>query len=242
MRRIGQDGDDAVEILTASGARFTASFAISTLPLGVMQQSTGLFDPSLPPRKIASLSKLGMGLLDKVILVYDRAWWAQDGATAHSIIPASTRPEDTLLPGSKTSAMFFLAHSTQPELCLFIGGSRGRVLEKLSDEETVRWAHDLAASHMATDGQRATKPVKTHVTRWCGDAFALGSYAYLPASTGASPLDMIELSRAIWSDRLGFAGEATEHDLFASAHGAYVSGEREARRILGVVAERKAAQ
>lgn len=227
--------------MTASGARFTASYAVSTLPLGVMQRhSAHLFDPPLPPRKTQSLAKVGMGLLDKVILVYDQAWWTRDAQTAHTIIPASASPDDTLLPGSKPSAMFFLAHTSKPELCLFIGGSRGRVLETLSDDAASRWAHDLAASSLPAAGQRATPPIKTHVTRWAADPFSLGSYAYLPASTGASPLDMIELSRSIWDDRLGFAGEATEHDLFASAHGAYVSGEREARRILGVVAEKAA--
>lgn len=241
VERIAQLGDDEVEIKTQSGLRFTASYAISTLPLGVMQRATHLFDPPLPPRKLESLGKLRMGLLNKVFLQYERAWWPQeDHAVCHVILPASLEPADALLRKIKPSAMSFLASGSRPELCLFVGGSAAAELKMLSDAEASSWAHSLAASSLAADGERATDPIKTHVTRWNADSYSLGSYAYVPASTGASPLDMIELSRAVWSDRLGFAGEATEHNLFASAHGAYVSGEREARRILAVVAGRAA--
>jgi polyamine oxidase len=35
------------------------------------------------------------------------------------------------------------------------------------------------------------------------------------------------------SERLLFAGEATHEEFFATVHGAYMSGIREAKRILG---------
>lgn len=133
VKRISKDGDQGVTIATASDASYAADYAISTLPLGVMQAGDVTFDPPLPPRKLESLKKLGFGLLNKVMLVYDQPFWTQDGRSAHVIVPDSVKPGSTLLPETAPSAMFIVAHATQPELCLFVGGVRGRSADMRHD-------------------------------------------------------------------------------------------------------------
>ena len=61
----------------ASGARHTARYAVVTVPLGVLKKAGALtFAPPLPPANQAGIAALGMGLYEKVVLVFDRAWWS----------------------------------------------------------------------------------------------------------------------------------------------------------------------
>lgn len=74
------------------------------------------------------------------------------------------------------------------------------------------------------------------VTRWSTDPFCRGSYAYIPVAkpgqdTAPSPLDLAQFATPVFHGRLGFAGEHTHCDQYASVHGAYASGLREAERI-----------
>src|SRR4051794_21003183 len=74
------------------------------------------------------------------------------------------------------------------------------------------------------------EPISCLVTRWSRDPFALGSYTYV--KVGGDPSDITELSEPIGDGRVRFAGEATSPHYLASCHGAYLSGIREARRLL----------
>lgn len=53
-----------------------ARSAVVTLPLGVLKASAAsLFSPALSSTKTTAISSLGMGTLDKIILIYSSAWW-----------------------------------------------------------------------------------------------------------------------------------------------------------------------
>ncbi len=65
-------------------------------------------------------------------------------------------------------------------------------------------------------------------TRWNEDAFARGSYSLFPP--GASYEDHDALAEP--AGRLLFAGEATHRTYPATVHGAYLSGVREAERVV----------
>lgn len=74
---------------TSGGTTFTfsAKFAICTVPLGVLKKrGSTLFSPALPSAKQGAITRLGMGLLNKVILEFpsasinsgpfaDGSWW-----------------------------------------------------------------------------------------------------------------------------------------------------------------------
>jgi monoamine oxidase len=122
----------------------------------------------------------------------------------------------------------------------FVGGKDGRDLEDLSEDAVRTWLHTLlqrALLGLPDAPSTAPDPTFCHITRWSQDPYALGSYTYIPAaikgevSEPASPLDLVELSRPLWDGRLGFAGEHTEMDHYASVHGALISGWREAARM-----------
>jgi monoamine oxidase len=66
-------------------------------------------------------------------------------------------------------------------------------------------------------------------TRWSSDPFSYGSYSYI--SVGAKTEYYDALARPI-DDRVFFAGEATHRTYPGTVHGAYLSGIREANRVM----------
>lgn len=68
------------------------------------------------------------------------------------------------------------------------------------------------------------------VTRWDTDEWALGSYSALPPGTPYWVRE--ELGKAVIKGRILLAGEYTATDYASTVHGAYLSGERAARRLL----------
>ena len=66
-----------------------------------------------------------------------------------------------------------------------------------------------------------------------------GSYTYVPVNANGSTIDRLaapvpdeSVASSNLPQQLLFAGEATNRTMYASAHGAFLSGIREARRIL----------
>jgi polyamine oxidase len=166
-----------------------------------------------------------------------------DGEPANFAAEGATADGDALPPGLAIRALFAQSYyplTQRPVLMFFFGGAHGEALERLSTERVQAWLHAaLARCLLRLPGAPASapEPLGCTVTRWSSDPLARGSYAYTRISEPgegeehASPLHMVELSRPLWDTRLGFAGEHTELDHFASAHGPAVSGWREAERV-----------
>jgi lysine-specific histone demethylase 1 len=69
-------------------------------------------------------------------------------------------------------------------------------------------------------------------TRWAADPFARGSYSHI--APGATVDDYATLSEPA-GPRLVLAGEHTSADAPATAHGAYLSGQRAAQQVIGAL-------
>ena len=66
--------------------------------------------------------------------------------------------------------------------------------------------------------------------RWGTDKYAFGSYSFL--ATGSTPDDNKNLEAPVGGGKVLFAGEATSYKYFGTVHGAYLSGQAAAKRIL----------
>jgi monoamine oxidase len=66
-------------------------------------------------------------------------------------------------------------------------------------------------------------------SRWQADPFARGAYSHMPP--GASPADNDALAAPV-GENLFFAGEATHRQYPGTVHGALLSGQREADRLI----------
>ena len=58
-------------------AKIDADAVLVTLPLGVLKSKSVQFSPALPSWKQESIERLGFGLLNKVVLCFDEAFWDQ---------------------------------------------------------------------------------------------------------------------------------------------------------------------
>lgn len=207
--RIADDGA-RVQIDTSHG-QVSADRVIVTVPLGVLKAGTIAFDPPLPDAKRRAIERLGFGLLNKVVLAFEEPFWPES-PDMFGLVGAG-QPVGDMLNG--------LTFADSPVLVGIRGGAAARSRESLSDEDTVAAVVEALA---------APEPTAAVVTRWASDPYARGSYSFL--AVGSSPADQRALAEPV-GDRLLFAGEATHEEFFATVHGAYMSGIREADRILG---------
>ena len=67
--------DLGVLVTTTHGDTLMGTSVIVTLPLGVLQAGSVTFDPPLPDTHTTAISRLGMGALEKVVIVADERWW-----------------------------------------------------------------------------------------------------------------------------------------------------------------------
>ena len=206
-----------VRVAVASGEVFSAERAIITLPLGVLQAGSVQFSPELPDWKRGAISRLAMGVVDKLVLSYPRRFWP---AKPHFLGYAARDGG-----GELAQIVNLYAATGQNALAIHFAGRRAKELEQQSDEHAVAAAQRILRIMF---GDSIPEPSAYRLTRWGQDPFSLGAYSYArPGSTGADH----DLLAAPVADRLFFAGEATHRRFPSTVHGAYLSGTREAERV-----------
>lgn len=201
----------------ANGETLIADRAIVTVPLGVLQAGDITFRPPLAPERQMAIRTLGMGLLNKCWLRFEKVAWPTDVDWIEWLGPKD----------GYWSQWLSLAQATgEPVLLAFHAGDQARETEKLTDAEMLE---NATAALQTMFGPGFPAPIGTQITRWSEDPFAKGAYSFNAiGSTGATRQS---LAGADWEGRLVFAGEAAEPDYWGTAHGALISG-RTAASIL----------
>jgi monoamine oxidase len=215
VQRIDWSGAE-VRVVTDK-AEFQADRVIVTLPLGVLKANRVEFQPKLPAATIEAITRLDMGTLNKCYLLFPKIFWPEHVDWIEYI------PERN---GEWVEWVSFARTSKLPVLLGLHAADEGRKIEKRTDAEIVASGMDTLRTIF---GQDIPQPVDHQITRWSSDPFALGSYSYYPL--GSHPDLRQQLAKPI-DGKLYFAGEATESDHFATAHGAYLSGLRAADEIM----------
>jgi monoamine oxidase len=196
--------------------KLRATRVLVTLPLGVLKSGAIAFTPALPEPKRIAIARLGMGILNKIYLRFPHVFWPKE-ADVIGMISAERGGLDEWVNTFK--------YTGQPLLLGFNSGRRAKYIEGLSNQAVVGLAMKVLRDIF---GQTIPDPEKSLITRWQSDPFSLGSYSSIPP--GASGKDYDTLAAPI-GDRVFFAGEATSRAYPATVHGAFLSGEREAKRI-----------
>ncbi|WP_137109996.1 FAD-dependent oxidoreductase [Rhodobacter sp. SY28-1] len=203
----------------ADGTTIAADQAIVTLPLGVLQSGQVTLAEPLAPARQAAIDSLGMGLLNKCWLRFDRIAWDDSVDWIEWLSPMDGHWSQWVSLGRALKA---------PVLLAFHAGSQAAEKEALDDASMMAEAHAALKSMFGT---AFPAPLAAQITRWSQDPFALGSYSFHAPDT--SPKTRRAFAGTDWDGRLIFAGEATEPDYSGTAHGAYLSGQTAARTILG---------
>ncbi len=205
-------------LVTAGDAIYRADCAVVTVPLGVLKANHITFSPALPSPKQDAIQRLAMGVLNKLYLRFDTAFWDTDADWIYATDPAQR--------GRWTSFVNMQPAVNAPVLLGFNAADYGIAVEDFSDADIVG---EAMATLRTLYGDAIPAPIGFLRTAWNSDPYALGAYSYY--AVGSSPEDRTALEAPV-SDVLFFAGEATRHDYPATVHGALLSGQAVAADVL----------
>lgn len=222
------DYEGSATIECDDGTVVEADSIVCTVPLGVLKQGSVTFDPPLPPWKSGAVERLGFGILNKVVLVYDRVFWDADRHIFGVLRDASNRHSTAQSDYASNRGRFFQWFNVSktsglPCLIALMAGDAGFDTEHSSNDSLVAEATMLLSSIF----RDVPNPVEAIVTRWGSDRFARGSYS--SAAPGMQPDDYDAMARPVGN--LYFAGEHTSGTHPATVHGAYLSGLRAASEV-----------
>ena len=204
----------------AGDTTFSADYALVTLPLGVLAAKSVRMSPPLSNAKNLAMSRLGIGRINKIFLFFDQAFW-----------PVKTQYFGFHAPVRGRFAYYMNYRTFSPFNCLvtFGFGIQGGIVEKMSEAQLIA---EITPHLKTIFGSRATAPKRAIATHWNEDPFARGAYSF--AGVGATEKDHETMAQPE-GQRLFFAGEHTHEKYRATVHGAYLSGVREADRIIAKV-------
>ncbi|XWS09939.1 hypothetical protein CRYUN_Cryun39dG0032800 [Craigia yunnanensis] len=215
-------GNEGVEVVVGDQT-FQADMVLCTVPLGVLKRKTIKFEPELPQRKLAAIERLGFGLLNKVAMVFPHVFWGEDLDTFGCL-------NDT----SENRGEFFLFYSYHtvsggPVLIALVAGEAAQTFERTDPSLLLHRVLSKLRGIYGPKGVDVPDPIQTICTRWGNDPLSYGSYSHVRVQSSGCDYDILAESVG---NRLFFAGEATTRQYPATMHGAYLSGLREASRIL----------
>jgi lysine-specific histone demethylase 1 len=216
------------------GETIAADHVVYTGSLGTLKGRTVQFEPPLPEWKSKAIDRLGFGVMNKVVLVFDEAFWDVNrdmfGLLRSANDPESMKQEDY----ATNRGRFYLfwncvKTSGLPVLIALMAGDAALQAETRPDAEIVSEVTSQLRNIFKTT--TVPDPLETIVTRWKSDRFTRGSYSFVAAE--ALPGDYDLVAKPVGN--LHFAGEATCGTHPATVHGAYLSGLRAAAEIIETV-------
>ncbi|KAL2763957.1 spermine oxidase isoform 2 [Daubentonia madagascariensis] len=212
-------------------------------PRGVLKrQYTSFFRPGLPTEKVAAIHRLGIGTTDKIFLEFEEPFWGPECNSLQFVwedeADSSTLtypPElwyrkicgfDVLYPPER------YGHVLSGWIC----GEEALVMERCDDEAVAEICTEMLRQF--TGNPNIPKPRRILRSAWGSNPYFRGSYSYTQVGSSgadveklAKPLPCAESSKTAPMQVL-FSGEATHRKYYSTTHGALLSGQREAARLI----------
>lgn len=213
------DYTDAKIKIIHNGNISEADYVIVTVPLGVLKANKIQFTPALPIDKQFAINKIGMNCVNKFLLTWNTAFW--DDVQYISYTPAIKDKFNYFVNVKKF-------HPAVNALMTFAYADYARQTETMTDAQII----GEVMSHLKDIyGTSIPNPTNLLRTKWQTNENAFGAYSYTAVGTEMKHFE--DLAATI-NNKLFFAGEHTEVDYFSTAHGAYLSGLREANKIINL--------
>ncbi|MDX5476780.1 MAG: FAD-dependent oxidoreductase [Bacillaceae bacterium] len=208
--------DSKVHIKTST-TEYISDYVIVTVPLGVLKKGLIRFNPELPKEKQEAINKIGFFHVNKVFLQWETSFWDEEqfiGMTSHSV-----QKFNYFVNVNKMDP-------TQNVLITFAYGDEARKMEEKKDEVIIEEVMQILK---VMYGNSIPYPTSILRSNWINNENTYGSYSFPTVDT--IPLHFDHMAETI-ENKVFFAGEHTIKDYFSYAHGAYLSGHREADKII----------
>lgn len=225
VSRIYQNRSGSAIVTTEDGTRYHAKKVIVSIPTPIYKHIT--FQPPLPLDKLKYSSNSMLGYYAKMILLWDKPWWREDGfcgMTQSFVGPASvTRDTSDNLDG-------------QFSLTCFIVGQPGRDWSRLdtgSRKEAI--LSQLVALFGSKNETKIRNPVEVFEQEWVKDAWSQGCPCpFIP------PGIMSDVGKALREpfESIHFVGTETSFEWKGYMEGAVRSGERGAVEVIEALSKK----
>lgn len=215
-------GGGRVRVETNAGA-IDARAAIVTVSPGVLKSEAISFAPGFSAELTTGLNGLDMGLITKVALSFAPGSPALNFGEDRMLVP-QVRGE--------RGHYFLMRPFGAPIVICFTGGSLAWDLATQSEATNVAFAVDRLKAALGANAERGFK--NGIATKWGSNPQTRGAYAVAkPGERRARRL----LNEPI-GERVFLAGEALAGKAAQTAHGAYETGQRAARRVIELFKKR----
>ncbi|MFN8578200.1 MAG: NAD(P)/FAD-dependent oxidoreductase [Candidatus Sericytochromatia bacterium] len=196
-----------------------ADYVIVTVPLGILKSGSIQFVPTLPTVKQNAIQKVGMNCVNKFLLTWNTSFWDDEQYICYT-------------PDIKDKFNYFVNvkkfHPSVNALMTFAYANYARQTETMTDAQIIE---EVMLHLKDIYGNSIPNPTNLLRTKWQSNENSFGAYSFTQVETEMQHFD--DLAKEV-NDKLFFAGEHTHIDYFSTAHGAYLSGIREANKIINL--------
>ncbi|CAG4938668.1 unnamed protein product [Parnassius apollo] len=232
-----QQPSTPVEVTCKDGKVYKANNVIVTIPVGVLKERhTSLFTPPLPSEKVNALSSMTVGVLDKIVLSFDKPWWPNTSRFLVFLWKGDDKKKVAKEDFWITKIFGASSHlGSDNTLTLWTSGETAKLVETIPEEVVKRKTVDLLRKFL---GAHVTVPEPTGIVRstWYSNPYIRGCFPFDSVSSTKNPTSRADLGKPLLdsagSPKVLFAGEALDLNHFTNAHAASESGYREATRLL----------
>jgi len=203
---------------------------IITVPLGVLQAKSIQFVPDLPTSTANAIQRLGMGKMNKILMVWSSAndiFWP----SVEKLADVTDRDSNfefynslSLGDGEQKPALFAFFKGTLVEE---VERKYAKTNPQVYKEKICELAMESLRSMFGND---ISNPETVVVTNWNVDEYSMGTYSY--NKVGMKEQDRQVLASPIAGNRIFIAGEATHNRYFATTTGAFLTGRAAAKTVV----------
>lgn len=232
------------EIKLKSGNIIEANHVIVTFSLGVWKKilEGSFFEPPIEAWRKESICSIGFGVVDKVFLQFEGPFLQEErGLKIIWLKSNETTVGDNFPNWAKYITGFDLVDGAPNVLVAWIGGEGAKMLEEEeeNEEEGDEKVKEICVKLLKQflPDKRVPGLISIRRSKWYSKPYIRGSYSY---QSVASDSISMENRENVWKPirdesgrpKIQFAGEATASNMYATAHGAIVSGWREAKELV----------
>lgn len=236
-----------VTVICEDGSAVCASHVIVTCSIGFLKANhQNMFKPSLPSSLTSVIEALGFGVVDKIFLFYDEPWWdsKQQAFQIVRTVPDKTDSESKEPDWWLNDFTGFDVLSHKPAILLAWVGGNGAVHMEGLDE-------DVVGEHCTNLLRKCVKkpemPLPKYIKRstWFSNPYIRGGYSHTTSTCdkiGCGPKDLTvpvycNIENSEKHPVILLAGEAAHESHFSTTHGAFESGQAQARKLVNYLKE-----
>jgi len=213
-----------------------ADHVIVSVSLGVLKENPRLFCPSPPPKKKKAIELMGFGVMNKIFIEFEEPFWNSEEEGGIQLLSKKNSEsgedvEDSVHWTNSIPGFDRVYH--QPNVLVgWICSDKVEEMENSSNEQILDDCWRLLKSRTGKDIKR---PSSITVSRWGSNSNFRGSYSYRTPACDKENISPATLAKPLMLEgklSVQFCGEATCTSGYGTVHGAFQSGEREAKRLI----------